>query len=397
MSDTEKQGNLLNLGNINTPSKSKTRMAFLPKLFLRWLGRRISGGALVSLVALGLFGGSYLAPNGQSFLFASDIDTSGGSYIEEVDVDALTVSLEPYPFMLPGPAFSDEFGLLDYDDELDETYVQDFLVAYLSPSNFPTIGSDRRTIVQHTIRDGETLSFIAASWGVSIDTLKWANKISDPNLLQPGAVLDILPVSGVAHVVRSGDTASGVATKYKADQAAIIAFNALLADGALRVGDVIIVPNGLMPQAPRPIVPNITAPRFAGNIQTAGYFIAPTTGRNFGRRHANNGVDIANQCGTPIYAAAAGKVIKVAFTDSAKRNANGGYGSNVVISHPNGTQTLYAHLLKGSGQITVGQEVVQGQLISLIGGRPGLPGAGRSTGCHLHFEVHGGTNPFIRR
>jgi murein DD-endopeptidase MepM/ murein hydrolase activator NlpD len=65
---------------------------------------------------------------------------------------------------------------------------------------------------------------------------------------------------------------------------------------------------------------------------------------------------------------------------------NGGYGNYVVVDHPNGTQTLYAHLYKNI--VWQGQKVVQGQVIGYLGT------TGRSTGCHLHFEVRGAKNPF---
>ncbi|MDO8482413.1 MAG: M23 family metallopeptidase, partial [bacterium] len=65
---------------------------------------------------------------------------------------------------------------------------------------------------------------------------------------------------------------------------------------------------------------------------------------------------------------------------------NGGYGEYVVISHSNGTQTLYSHM---SENITYpGMRVSQGQVIGYVGS------TGKSTGSHLHFEVRGAKNPF---
>ncbi len=97
--------------------------------------------------------------------------------------------------------------------------------------------------------------------------------------------------------------------------------------------------------------------------------------------HGHNGVDLASSLNTPIMAAAAGKVI------IAKQGGwNGGYGSYVVISHPNGMQTLYAHM--NSVAASVGQSVSQGSVIGYMGN------TGDSSGVHLHFEVRGGVNPF---
>jgi murein DD-endopeptidase MepM/ murein hydrolase activator NlpD len=97
--------------------------------------------------------------------------------------------------------------------------------------------------------------------------------------------------------------------------------------------------------------------------------------------HGHNGIDLAAPVGTPVLASAGGKVIV-----SRMGGYNGGYGIYVVISHSNGTQTLYAHL--NANWVSVGEEVVQGQVIGTVGR------TGRVTGPHLHFEVRGAKNPF---
>ncbi len=97
--------------------------------------------------------------------------------------------------------------------------------------------------------------------------------------------------------------------------------------------------------------------------------------------HGNNGVDIAAPLGTPVVASAGGTVIIARSS-----GWNGGYGLYVVISHSNGTQTLYAHL--SSVNVSVGDSVSKGQVIGKVGN------TGKSTGPHLHFEVRGARNPF---
>ncbi|MGB3402167.1 MAG: peptidoglycan DD-metalloendopeptidase family protein [Microcoleaceae cyanobacterium] len=109
-------------------------------------------------------------------------------------------------------------------------------------------------------------------------------------------------------------------------------------------------------------------------ILTSGY------GWRWGRMH--RGIDIAGPIGTPIVAAAPGVVSYAGWN-------SGGYGNLVEIVHPDGSLTLYAH----NNRILVnkGQKVVQGQQISEMGS------TGRSTGPHLHFEIHssgtGAVNP----
>jgi murein DD-endopeptidase MepM/ murein hydrolase activator NlpD len=82
------------------------------------------------------------------------------------------------------------------------------------------------------------------------------------------------------------------------------------------------------------------------------------------------GIDIANDVGTPEYAAAAGKVIWAGWGD---------YGIFVQIDHGNGFQTVYGHM--SQVLVTDGQMVSQGQLIGLMGA------TGRATGPHVHFEI----------
>ncbi len=108
-------------------------------------------------------------------------------------------------------------------------------------------------------------------------------------------------------------------------------------------------------------------------IVTSGY------GWRWGRFH--KGVDIAGPVGTPILAAAPGKVIYAGWN-------SGGYGNLVKIRHYDGSTTLYAH--NSSIVVRRGQSVGQGQMIARMGS------TGFSTGPHLHFEIHkgrGAVNP----
>ncbi|MDX2232796.1 MAG: peptidoglycan DD-metalloendopeptidase family protein [Leptolyngbyaceae cyanobacterium bins.349] len=109
-------------------------------------------------------------------------------------------------------------------------------------------------------------------------------------------------------------------------------------------------------------------------VLTSGY------GWRWGRMH--KGIDIAGPIGTPIVAAAEGRITYAGWN-------SGGYGYLVEIQHPDGSLTLYAH--NNRILVQVGQEVDQGQQIAEMGS------TGYSTGPHLHFEVHptgrGAVNP----
>lgn len=266
----------------------------------------------------------------------------------------------------------------------------------------------RNQIITYTVEEGDTLSEIANQFSIEPSTVLWANNLSSGDYLKVGQVLEILPADGVKYDVKKGDTAAGLAKKFKASEEDIIAYNHLPADGSLRIGDTLIVPGGVMPVSPKPTRVIVQAPASPVSYvsTTTGYFKLPTTGRISQGLHGNNGVDIASQCGTPVYASADGVVSLVRTTESrAKWGASvyQGYGNHIKISHPNGTATLYAHL--ETIFISEGKEIHQGDLIALMGGGfeyingrlVRMEGAGHSTGCHLHFEVRGGSNPFAPR
>lgn len=118
----------------------------------------------------------------------------------------------------------------------------------------------------------------------------------------------------------------------------------------------------------------------------SSYFAIPTSGRNWGALHDYNAVDIANKCGTPIFAANEGLVI-----ESRSNGWNAGYGSFIEIEHPNTIKTLYAHLDKNL--VDIGDYVTKGSLIGNMGNTGNTDGP---TGCHLHFEVHGSENPLAK-
>lgn len=96
----------------------------------------------------------------------------------------------------------------------------------------------------YTVKSGDTVSSIAARYGITTNTILWANDIDDVDSIMPDDQIFILPVAGVKYVVRSGDNLDYIANKYKSDKEKIISFNGLLANGELEVGQEIIIPGG---------------------------------------------------------------------------------------------------------------------------------------------------------
>jgi len=234
-------------------------------------------------------------------------------------------------------------------------------------------------ITLYTVREGDTLVGIAGLFDVNVNTILLSNNLHKRSIIKPGQTLIILPISGVQYVVKSGDTLSKIARRFKSDVQEIIDFNDLSSE-ALAVGQTIIIPTTEAPVS-TPVSRTRVVRRSSGP-SLPGYFLKPIlNGRRSQGLHGYNGVDLANGCAQPVFASAAGNVLIARAS-----GWNGGYGSYVVIAHPNGTQTLYAHLrdlLTRSGSY-----VVRGQQIGMTGT------SGRSTGCHIHFEVRGARNPF---
>ena len=239
----------------------------------------------------------------------------------------------------------------------------------------------------YVVRDGDTLSEIATMFNVSMNTIIWANDLSGARDVHPGDRLIILPVSGLEYKIAKGDTLKSLAKKYSGDANEIAQFNGLDEDAPLAVGTAIIIPGGEIPAAPTTRTAAAPAVRTAilgsGGSAQNGYYANPVPGGLFTQGiHGWNGIDIGAPRGTPVYAAANGTVL-IARNNGAW---NGGYGNYVVITHSNGSQTLYSHMR--SAVALPGQSVVSGQLIGYVGA------TGRATGPHLHFEVRGAANPF---
>lgn len=287
-------------------------------------------------------------------------------------------------------AFNHDLGQGGEEDVLNPAIIQNNSLIATDPMSIDYInyGFKKNQVLEYTIQAGDLLSFIASDYGVSIDSIIWANNLSSPNNLKSGQVIRIPPISGVIHKIKNGDTLVAIAKKYSVDIEKIKDFNGLSEDGQLQVDTEIVVPDGnirsssVVKAGTKTNIAHATK-RFAYLPDMGDFFLKPSTGFNWGKVHGRNGIDIANSCGTPIYAAAEGLV---SIADAS--GWNGGFGKYIKLIHSNGTETLYAHL--GKTVISVGSYVSKGQLLGLIGT------TGRSTGCHLHFEVHGARNPFAK-
>lgn len=198
----------------------------------------------------------------------------------------------------------------------------------------------------HTVKPGETLYRLARAYGISPEELRQANAIVDPREVPVGTRLFI---PGAAHELPVPDAAVDGATVEAASAGDARAHHASGCTGA-----------------------HCLAWPLRGVIY-ARY------GVHAGEAASGNheGLDLAAPEGTPIAAAAAGRVLYA--------GEQPGYGTLVILEHPEGLVTLYAH--NRENLVKDGQRVLQGQVIARVGV------SGRTSGPHCHFEVRRGPTP----
>ncbi|MBN1665520.1 MAG: M23 family metallopeptidase [Anaerolineales bacterium] len=263
----------------------------------------------------------------------------------------------------------------------------------------------RQEALPYTVDIGDSVFAIAQAFGLTPETILWANYDTlkdNPHAISVGMELQIPPVNGVYYQWQAGDRLPEVAARFEAELADILTFsgNRLdLVDPQIQPETWIMIPGGQreFQQWIVPIIPRgaagVSTGVYGGGACEGGYeglygsgaFIWPAqnhyiSGNDYWSGHL--AIDIGASLGEAIVAADSGVVVFAGW-------ATGGYGNTVAIDHGNGYQTLYAHLSQVS--VGCGQSVRQGQLI----GRGGS--TGNSTGPHLHFEVRyqgGFVNPW---
>lgn len=233
--------------------------------------------------------------------------------------------------------------------------------------------------VEHRVESGETLVSIGKKYGITIDSIKFANNLVS-NKVKVGEILYIPPVEGTLHKVRKGDTIDTLSRRYNVAKQSIVDFNYIDKPYVLTVGSVITIPNAKAPGTERFYAGakayGLTAygviPYAESGAKGSGNFVWPFSGvitQGFHVYHP--AIDIANSSGD-IHAADKGVIVRAGWWQ-------GGYGNAVQIDHRNGYVTTYAHM--SSIGVSVGEEVKKAQKIGIVGS------TGRSTGPHVHFTI----------
>ncbi|HPF95378.1 MAG TPA: M23 family metallopeptidase [bacterium] len=303
------------------------------------------------------------------------------------------------------PAIDFDYG----DSEIADTSVPGSIAVL--PEHEVLEGHEAITLTRtktedYVVKEGDVIGSIARDYGVNVGTILWANNLTVRSLIKPGMTLRIPPVSGVLHKVAKNETLSKVAKLYGVDEEAITKANNLELN-QLSVGAELIIPGGSPVSSATPVAvkqpgtsikADVPISRIAGKAVDVYQEIsgkddsrpkpadivedAPTTkllwptrlrqiNQYYGWNHT--GLDIEGDYTDPIYASEDGVVTTSGWN-------SGGYGMQIIIEHPNGFKTRYAHASKIF--VKVGQKVKRGEVIPMVGT------TGRSTGTHLHYEVY---------
>jgi len=280
--------------------------------------------------------------------------SSDGPEVRALQKDARTVAPTPSPSPTPVPTPTPE------------------------PRSYP-FTADQPAWTTYRIESGDSLSSIATDFGVCPDHILWNNpgrKEEDRLLVGDKLIMPGYP--GIVYRMQKGETLSEVAARYSTTVDMVLAYpkNGLKSANDAREGTVVLLPDAIPPSA---LLQNADAQWAYTHPSDYGYiwpFYGPIT-TYYGEvrpGYVHNAIDIGGlgHFGAPVLAAAAGQVEKA-------EDLTGGLGRYVVISHPDGSQTVYGHM--SDVYVKAGDYVSQGEPVGALGC------TGHSTGTHLHFEL----------
>ena len=264
----------------------------------------------------------------------------------------------------------------------DVTLSRDSMI--IRPLSIPTEPLPNRQPIHYAVKTGDTLDGIAHTFGLTFREITWSN----PGLRLPlkvGQMLSLPPLPGVVVVVKPGDSPASLASKYGVDVTDILGFNHIRGT-ELKPGSMLVIrvdpkvgPNLSTGSPADPIDPGkLMCPiKGAEIIQKFGptsFALEPSYGGYF---HFHTGVDLLAGYGTPIVAAAGGKVTATGYADY--------FGLRVEVTDSYGLVEIYAHMSEVA--VKVGDPIQQGDRVGLVGS------TGLSIGSHLHLQLEVGGVP----
>ncbi|MGD6817035.1 LysM peptidoglycan-binding domain-containing protein [Metabacillus sp. 113a] len=257
---------------------------------------------------------------------------------------------------------------------MKKRYIPMALAAALSAGAVTLPASAESTI---TVKEGDTLSELAAEHQRSIDELMQRNNLSD-DTIYTGQSIDLgedMSVKGtLVHKVQSGETLSGISLQYHTTAASLKTLNNLQSD-VIYAGQELQVKT----EEKRSTLDTGIFPLEEGTYHP----FVDTWGksREYGGARVHEGTDIFAEEGTPVYAATDGSIARKGW------NELGGW--RLTVKTPDGFNAYYAHLSKYADGIDAGSEIKRGQLIGYVGDTGyGPEGTSGKFVSHLHFGLY---------
>jgi len=252
-------------------------------------------------------------------------------------------------------------------------------------TNIPERPNDK--VIEYVVQRGDSPWSIAQKFGLKPETILWSNDKLNASAgsLKTGDSLMILPVDGVLHTVKEGDTLETLESIHGASAQEIFEYIGnnfdLTQPPQLTAGQQIIIPNGTSPilwsEAQVPIMSQTgSGGGYSSDVPNlgSGYFIWPVNTYSLSQEYwsGHPGLDLVTDFRQPIFASDSGTVIFSGWDAT-------GYGNFIVIDHGNGFKTTYGH--NEANLVAAGQTVMKGQQIAESGS------TGNSTGNHIDFRI----------
>lgn len=296
-----------------------------------------------------------------------------------------------------GEGAGQEYLSLDFTNQ-QVTDEEGYLIKNMPLAGQATFDQNRTEVAEHEVQSGETLSMIAYRYGLSVNSILYANSGLSGDYLKIGQTLKIPPKDGVYITVPSGATLVSLMDKYKGNLDKTKEFNGITDDSDLKKDEQLFIVDGKPEQVY--IASNSSGSKntktgtgynTAGGYNSSGPdigaiytppnslgWIRPTSGLITQGFHSGHyAFDIADRSKPDIHTVCNGTV------DKTGTGWSGGYGNNVWVDCGNGYRTHYAHM--SEFYVQVGDTVTQGQVIGKMGNTGRVYGV---TGIHLHFEVN---------
>jgi len=307
---------------------------------------------------------------------------------EGLDFDDFDNQIPTPMLTLIGQTSSNAAGRTEVMSMVEQFLAMDEEAFELDPEDIPipelpedSGGGQEFTFRRVKMQRGQSLEFISASQGVELSHLLLVNGLAGNSSVDPGQEIIVPMGLGTLHRVESGDTLWSIGKKYNLKTATLLFFNAQKQEQqALHAGESLFIPLGVIRTTDAEMI--AAMPRIRQILDNKTLFAWPVHGRlssHFGWRNdpilhttrMHKGLDVACPYGSVIKATERGRVVHSGWRGSG--------GITVIVEHPNGMHSIYAHCSKAL--VKPGQWVTKRQSIAKVGS------TGRSTGAHLHFAL----------